>query len=66
MQSSSMVPLSMNSAREEVILALTSSTRKSARVHQLRAARLLKGAVCCIKADPDASYDWALLGSGKH
>jgi len=56
----------MNSAREEVILALTSPTRKSAKVHKLRAARLLKGAVCCIKANPDAAYDWTLLGSDKH
>jgi len=61
-----MVPLAMNTAREEVILALTSHTCETADIHRLRAARLLKGAICCMKADPEAAYNWSLLGSDKH
>lgn len=58
-----MVPLSMKTAREEVLLALSSPNRRSANLHRRRAVNLLKDAVTSIQADPTADYNWSLLRS---
>jgi hypothetical protein len=53
----------MKTAREEVLLALTSSNRQSAELHRKRADKLLRKAVEKMQGEPERPYRWSLLRS---
>jgi len=53
----------MNSAREEMLMALASADRKSADFHRARADILLRRAVGELREHPEHVYDWSLLRS---
>lgn len=55
------VPLFMRSAREAYIAALGAPSNEEAKIFQLRARRLLRGAVRELQRETDIQYDWTLL-----
>jgi len=55
------LPICLNRAREEVLLALSADSVEGERLHRARADKLTAEAVREIDDEPDGAHDWSQL-----